>query len=361
MNQNITTSHVLIVDDDPDLTYIISMGLAKFDDYSVIDVAHNGKEAVAKIQEKSYDLVITDYHMPDMSGFDVAESVRKHSPKAQVMLMTAYGSSELQAEAVDVMDGYINKPFTISQIREIVEDTLNSTKNVPQSDDSVAYGIKSDEHLNKLQVNTSAQCVLLIESTGYTVRAVGTTAGLDTDSISALVAANFTASTKLATLLGSKNSIFKSSFYEGIDYNVYSYDINGRLLLAVIFGATAKPGVVWYYTKQTAAALEKLYENEPVKLDLGDDDISGAFSLELDNLFDNVEDDSLLEEEHPVLVEIAPEPKQDNPPQPKAQKDNPPQPKAQKEFSDQPMTFEQAVAAGLVPQIILQREQMYCE
>lgn len=351
MKQNITANHVLIVDDDPDLTYIISMGLAKFDEYSVIDIAHNGKEAVTKLQEKSYDLVITDYHMPDMSGFDVAESVRQHSPKAQVMLMTAYGSAELQDEAQNIMDGYINKPFTIKQIREIVEDTLNNTKNVPQSDDSVAYGIKSDEHLNKLQVNTSAQCVLLIESTGYTVRAVGTTAGLDTDSISALVAANFTASTKLATLLGSQNSIFKSSFYEGIDYNVYSYDINGRLLLAVIFGATAKPGVVWYYTKQTAAELEKLYKDQPVQIKFDDDDISSAFSLELDNLFDNVEDDSLPQEEQPTPV------KADHKPEP----ERTPQPQVKKESSNRPMTFEQAVAAGLVPQIILQREQLYCE
>ncbi|MCB0167300.1 MAG: response regulator, partial [Anaerolineae bacterium] len=83
MNQNPQMNHVLIIDDDPDITYIVSTGLNKFASHSVIDIAHSGQDAIAKLQEKSYNLVITDYHMPDMTGFDVAQSVRQLSPQTQ--------------------------------------------------------------------------------------------------------------------------------------------------------------------------------------------------------------------------------------------------------------------------------------
>ncbi|MCB9079078.1 MAG: response regulator [Anaerolineaceae bacterium] len=351
MKQNSQINHVLVVDDDPDITYIVSMGLKKFNDYSIIDTAHSGQEAITKIQEQSYNLIITDYHMPDMTGFDVAESVRQLSPQTQIVMMTAYGSAELQAEAENALDGYINKPFSVKQIREIVEDALNRTAQeyqpAPQTIDRTAYVNKSNDLLRKLQANTSAQCILLIDASGYMVSAVGTTVGLDTTTISALVAANFTASIELANLLGSRDSIFKSSFFEGIDYNVYAYDINRQLLLAVIFGPTAKPGVVWYYTKQTAGDLAQLYEDQPVQLNLKDADLGSAFELELDNMFDGIDQDPQDNQlDNPPQVDLNPE------------KVTPVAPVKKTEPQSKPMTFEQAVAAGLVPQNILQREQV---
>lgn len=353
MNQNSQVSQVLIVDDDPDITQIMSMGLTKFDTDSVVDIAHSGKEAIAKIKDNFYTLIITDYHMTDMTGLELAENVRELSPGTQVMLMTAYGSDDLQNKVEEALDGYISKPFTIKQIREIVEDALNCTRKdqtlaAPKVDNS-DYAVESDKQLKSLQVNTSAQCVLLIDSSGYTVSSVGSTTNLNVDSISALVAANFTASMELANLLGSQESIFKSSFYEGVDYNIYSYDINGQLLLAVIFGASCKPGVVWYYTKQTAAELAELYKDQPTHFNLEDSDMSSAFEFELDNLFDSVEDSSADSVEN-LLEEFDFEPKEEV-----IEQSPPPQP--QPIVNAKPLTFEQAVAAGLVPQTILQREQ----
>ena len=351
MNQNSQMNHVLIVDDDPDITYIVSTGLAKFKGHSVIDVAHNGQDAIAKLRKNAYDLVITDYHMPDMSGFEVAQNVRQLSPKTQVMLMTAYGSDELQTAAEKTLDGYINKPFSIRQIREVVDGALNRTtpdrQPAPQTIDRPAYAEESDTLLRILQANTSARCILLIDSSGYMVSAVGTTVGLDTTTISALVAANFTASTELANLLGSRDSIFKSSFFEGIDYNVYAYDINRQLLLAVIFGPRSKPGVVWYYTKQTAVDLAQLYENQPIQENLEDVDLSSAFEIELDNMFDSFGSDfEKNEAEGQPEVSLKPE------------KVIPAAPVNKVNQHSKPMTFEQAVAAGLVPQNILQREEV---
>ncbi len=97
--------------------------------------------------------------------------------------------------------------------------------------------------------------MLLLTTGGYPVEVLGTKQGdLDISSVAALVAANFMAAMELSRLLGNA-SIFKSSYHEGPDYNIYSYEVNDELLLAVIFGTESRPGAVWFYTKQVASEL----------------------------------------------------------------------------------------------------------
>jgi hypothetical protein len=165
---------------------------------------------------------------------------------------------------------------------------------------------------------------------------VGQTKKLDITNISALVAANFIAAAELANLVGSPNSIFKSSYHEGNDYNIYSYDVNGELLLAVIFGTESKPGVVWFYTKQTATELTPLLKKQPHHFSVAEEDIGSAFDAEFDKLFDA---DDFSEEENRLANETnrEPDPSAKNTPE--------------------PMTFQQAVAAGLVPPQIMKREE----
>jgi hypothetical protein len=155
---------------------------------------------------------------------------------------------------------------------------------------------------------------------------------LDISSVSALVAANFIAAAELARLLGNNTSIFKSSYHEGPDYNIYSHDINGHLLLAVIFGTESKPGAVWFYTKQAVTDLLPLVGEHFVLAGAVDmiDDLAVALDGELDRLLaDNVylqeEEDEEEEEEN------------GHPPPPSAAAGN------------ELMNFEEALAAGLLP------------
>ena len=77
------------------------------------------------------------------------------------------------------------------------------------------------------------------------------------DEICKLVASNHYGPAKLSNLLDNKKT-FKASFYEGDSYNLYVCDVNGKCLLAVVFDVKLRPGVIWFYTKQTATALEPL-------------------------------------------------------------------------------------------------------
>ncbi|MBA3531966.1 MAG: response regulator [Ardenticatenales bacterium] len=113
---------MLVVDDEPNVTMVVADSLRKLGKEYEIETAHNGAEALEKIRQTAYTLVITDYKMPGMDGLDLAEAIRELSPQTLVVLMTAFNIHGVQ-EKLDqqALDGYIQKPFTVAQIRSIVE------------------------------------------------------------------------------------------------------------------------------------------------------------------------------------------------------------------------------------------------
>lgn len=281
MAGNTQPKRVLIVDDEPNVAFVLADSLEKLGEGYSIETANSGEEALTKIREDAYALVVTDYKMPGMSGLDLAQEIRQTAPDTQVVLMTAYGTAELRDSVEHLKLDYLDKPFTMDQIREIVERAVGHTRH---SEDPYRAGVISmtepvQTGLQRLQADTGARCVMLVSSSGYPVETVGQTKGLNVSSVGALVAANFMAAVELAKLLGN-TSIFKSSYHEGEDYNIYSYDVNGDLLLAVIFGSESKPGTVWFYTKQTAAALIPLLADLSPSIHF-EGDLTAAIDAEL--------------------------------------------------------------------------------
>lgn len=344
---------ILIVDDEPNVTLVLSRSLRKLGDNYHVETAQSGHEALTKLEDGSYELVITDYKMPKMSGLDLAIAVRDLAPQTQVVLMTAHGTGALRTMAGDMeLDGYIDKPFTMDQIREIVEAAVSST----EAEDPYLIGDREIEdavyaQLEALQSDTGARCVMLLSSGGYPIEVVGMTQNLDASTVGTLVAANFMAAVELSRLLGN-NSIFKSSYHEGPDYNIYSYDVNGDVLLAVIFGAETKTGAVWFFTKQTAATLAEMdLAQKPLDADTFKE-LTSDLSAGLDTLF--TDDDAIFVEDAPAQASASmPEAWEvagDDP----VDQDNEPATEHSPVDVDTLLTLEDAISAGLVPSDLLQ-------
>ncbi|MGC9357079.1 MAG: response regulator [Anaerolineae bacterium] len=263
---------VLVVDDEPNVTLVLAKSLAKLGEDYHVDTANSAEEALSRIRDTTYTLVITDYRMPDMDGLSLSAAIREINPETQVVLMTAYGTEGLRGDVGKMeLDGYLDKPFSMAQIREIVERAVGqTTEQDPYRTGEQTVNDEVYKHLEALQRNTGARCALLISKAGYPIDAVGATESLDLATIGALVAANFAAAVELSHRLGNA-SIFKSSYHEGPDYNIYAYDVNDEILLAVIFGAETKTGAVWFYTKQTAAAMEPLLDVPAPEIDFSED------------------------------------------------------------------------------------------
>ena len=114
---------ILIADDEPSNRKILEQELTHKG--FAVDTARGGKEALLKIASASPDLVILDYMMPDLSGFEVLKQLRKKGNDTPVIMITAYGSIE---RAVEVMKAgaydFITRPFDPDYIELVIHKAL---------------------------------------------------------------------------------------------------------------------------------------------------------------------------------------------------------------------------------------------
>ncbi len=255
---------ILIVDDDKDILFLIAHSIRRLAPTFEVLTATDGQVALAEASKKPFDLVLTDHMMPEMTGLHLAQTIRQQNPDTKIVLMTAYGSQHLNKSLKEVMvDSYITKPFKIPEILELVSKLLLHT---PPTD--VVVGKSADlpprvvEELQTLWNDTKANVVLLLNTDGRPLKAVGDTDSTTMSRLATFVADNFLSVMELATLLGDNASSFKSSYHEGDKYNIYAHSVNGEYFLAVVFSAAYKPGPIWVYTKQAAAKLATLLNNQ---------------------------------------------------------------------------------------------------
>jgi diguanylate cyclase (GGDEF)-like protein len=106
---------ILLVDDDPAIIEILS-GLMTHFGY-VSDTARNGKDAVEKLQEHSYQIVLTDMMMPGMSGMDLLKHISSHYPQTKVMVLTGYDRSFSYTDVIKAgASDFISKPFNTDEL-----------------------------------------------------------------------------------------------------------------------------------------------------------------------------------------------------------------------------------------------------
>lgn len=107
---------ILVVDDVPDNLFLLQ-ALLEAEGYQV-ELASDGKTALAKIQELLPDLVLLDVMMPDMTGYEVTQQIRQNEQVASVpiVLITAFGETMApHAPELEVND-FIRKPIDVEEL-----------------------------------------------------------------------------------------------------------------------------------------------------------------------------------------------------------------------------------------------------
>lgn len=114
---------ILIVDDDPSMRYSLTRML-EGPDLTVV-LAKNGTEALERFAEEKPDVVIMEIKMPVQNGLEVLRQIKERDPKALVILMTAFGTTETAIEAMKFgAFDYLLKPFSIPQMRGLADKAL---------------------------------------------------------------------------------------------------------------------------------------------------------------------------------------------------------------------------------------------
>jgi len=118
-------ANILIVDDEKDICMALKILLSK-EGYSVKE-AYNGEQALERVKQENFDIIMTDIKMEKMDGFEVLKEVMKISPETSVIMMTAFASvgSAVEAMRAGAAD-YISKPFINDEIRLTIRRILQS-------------------------------------------------------------------------------------------------------------------------------------------------------------------------------------------------------------------------------------------
>ena len=100
------------------------MAILRQNGHEVVE-ASNGKEGIGLFNEKEFDLVFTDLGMPEMSGWQVAESIKSINGRVPVGVITGWNVEISESEMKDKwVDLIIQKPFEVTQVIELVHDGL---------------------------------------------------------------------------------------------------------------------------------------------------------------------------------------------------------------------------------------------
>ncbi len=118
-------SSILALDDEQDMLALLGRIISEKSSHELTTLG-DPQQLSQLLEQKSFDVVLTDLKMPGKNGMQVLEEVKQKSPRTAVIIMTAYGTIEsaLQATRKGAFD-YITKPFRKERILHVVEQALN--------------------------------------------------------------------------------------------------------------------------------------------------------------------------------------------------------------------------------------------
>jgi len=145
--------HILLVEDDPKIREaIIDFFSEKAPEYEM-DIAKTGMEGLDKIEENSYDLILLDVMLPQMSGFDLIVKIRR-SMDVPVIFMTARTSEEDRLYGYQLgCDDYVCKPFSLAELLAKVSALIKRSKGTVLDDILVCGTIQLHKRALTVRVN----------------------------------------------------------------------------------------------------------------------------------------------------------------------------------------------------------------
>jgi len=140
---------VLLVDDEPALTNLVKMAL-HYEGW-VVDVAHDGRDAIAKFENVSPDVLVLDIMLPDVDGLRILQRIRESDAYTPTLFLTARDSVVDRVTCLTAgADDYMTKPFSLEELVARLRGLLRrSTQLTPPAAESLKVG--------DLQIDTASR------------------------------------------------------------------------------------------------------------------------------------------------------------------------------------------------------------
>src|SRR3984893_1261435 len=131
---------VLLVDDEPALTNLVKMAL-HYEGW-VVEIAHNGREALAKFDRVSPDVLVLDIMLPDVDGLRILQRIREAAAYPPTLFLTARDSVMDRVTGLTAgADDYMTKPFSLEELVARLRGLLRrSSYLAPPAEDELTVG-----------------------------------------------------------------------------------------------------------------------------------------------------------------------------------------------------------------------------
>ena len=261
-----TDKWILIVDDEDGILSVLRGSLKKLGEEYHVETASSGKAALEAMEERHFDLVVTDYRMAGMDGLALLEQIRLSQSDIRVILMTAYGSPSVESRASQLNAyRYLAKPLEIDTFRKIVKEALGITAKhlggIPVLSDHDYRDVV--QILERLRGDVGARYIFLTDNEGRYIAFVGVEDDIRLATVASLLGGS------IATLIEAGRAIDHDEEASNLAYreakNGYLYVVNAgtQFQLIIVISRSSYPcrlGSVWYYAQNTVAVLRKKFE-----------------------------------------------------------------------------------------------------
>ncbi|HYO76558.1 MAG TPA: response regulator [Thermoanaerobaculia bacterium] len=120
MTQQQTESRVLVADDDQSIRKLVCTLLQR--EGLAVDAAADGQEAIERLQQRTYAVILLDLMMPRVDGFGVIDYLRNNPPaqKPVILVVSAYADQKFKRVDPNLVAGVLRKPFEVADLGGLV-------------------------------------------------------------------------------------------------------------------------------------------------------------------------------------------------------------------------------------------------
>ncbi len=157
--------NILIVDDDPVVLKSLKDLLAIRG--IVADTAIGGREAIACLDQKEYDLVLLDLQMPYVNGHDVMRHIKQQNMNTSIIVVSGETSFEAARDAcTQGAYDFLRKPYATDELMITVNNALNEKK-LEKHNKLIQSQLRESERLHRYLVNTSPDIIYILDQDGH--------------------------------------------------------------------------------------------------------------------------------------------------------------------------------------------------